>query len=123
MLVQSAKDTRIVPPFATNKKSTYTKYIESCFIENADLIPTTKKDKLEADVRFVKIQGRNRILRYRPILKNWKMEFKLVDVPGRLPKSDLKEMLEYGGMFIGIGDARKLRFGRFEIEDVKEVAK
>lgn len=40
---------------------------------------------------------------------------------GRMKIDELKELLSYGGWFIGLGDQRPMGFGRFEVVSVKEL--
>ena len=119
MLVEAAKQTRLVPHFATTKKETYTRYVGSVMtyvLSN----PICQKEDLEPYGAFVKIQNSS-IWKIRPLIKKWSVNLQITDPAGRMKMEELKEILEYGGMFVGIGDNRKHRFGRFEVKSIEEV--
>jgi len=117
-MINACKWTRLVPHFATKKNESYTRYMESCLFEDGK--PICKVDELEKFGAFCGVQNA-KIWVNRPSLKEWKHSFTFVDPYGRMTKEELKELLDYAGMFVGIGDARKLNFGRFEISGIKEV--
>lgn len=120
MLLNACKQTRIVPYFETRKSATYTNYVSSCMIDNVSPVANIKE--LKPYGAFVSAQGTkrtgNKVWRIRPMLKKWKVSFDFIDPYGRMKKEELQELLEYGGMFIGIGDNRKNNFGRFEVKSV-----
>lgn len=73
-------------------------------------------DKYEIDSRPVRIQ-KARILRRRPLLKEWSLEFEIsVLDEDLLPKEVLNSILITAGQSVGIGDYRP-RFGRFIVEE------
>lgn len=79
-----------------------------------DKVPLGKKEPDYIHEEFVKIQ-RNQILRRRPAFeKGWKAKFTLLVLDDQMPLDKLKEILEYSGSFVGIGDWRP-HFGRFEV--------
>jgi len=123
-IINAAKSSKLIPHFATSKKETYTKYVKSLAI--LDQPSLAHKDKFEAWGEFVNgnpssFRSSSKVWKIRPMLKNWNVSFKIMDPFGRMQKKELKELLEYGGMIIGIGDARELRYGRFTVESIKEV--
>lgn len=66
---------------------------------------------------------KGRVMRYRPMFKNWKLSFNLFG-EDELPASALKEALEIAGKFEGIGDwrpAKKGKFGKFMVTSFQEV--
>ena len=123
MLLNACKQTRMVPHFATSKKETYTRYMQSVLIPPKPPIEVAKKTKLVAHGGFYPGQGKSsrggKVWRVFPRLNNWEAKFELVDPFGRMKKEELKELLEYGGYFIGIGDQRTMNFGRFDIDYIK----
>jgi hypothetical protein len=121
MLINAARYTGVVPHFATSKKQTYTRYVESCFVESKGTI--CKAKDLQPYGAFVGAQGKNsstKVYRIRPMLKNWEHTFTFVDTEGRMKKEELQNFLDYGGQMIGIGDGRSIRMGRFQLESIKE---
>ena len=70
------------------------------------------------DARSVRI-GTSRVMRYRPIFRDWGLSFRVVFSPEILSEDEVKSMVEFAGDFCGLCDYRP-RFGRFEISSVKE---
>lgn len=62
----------------------------------------------------VKVQ-RNRIIRTRPIFKNWSADLVVHYLPSVLNKSDIQEFMDIAGQLVGLGDWRP-KFGRFVVE-------
>lgn len=122
MLINACKQTRLVPHFETKKSATYTRYVQSCVIK--ETLPLGKTKDLTPYGKFLPSQGAKgggKVWRVRPMMENWCALFTFVDPFGRMNKDELKELLEYGGMFIGIGDSRNQGFGRFDVDYVKEM--
>jgi len=93
---------------------TYKDMVNATVEVEPDKIPLGKKTFDYNHQEFVKIQ-RNQILRSRPAFKKgWEAEFSLLVLDDQMPKDVLKEIVEYAGKFVGIGDWRP-HFGRFEI--------
>jgi|TARA_R100000084_G_scaffold97923_2_gene51963 hypothetical protein len=69
------------------------------------------------DARSVKVTT-SRLMRYRPIFKQWACQFTIMYDPALINRSEVKQMLEEAGMYCGIGDYRP-KFGRFDVEEVK----
>lgn len=81
-----------------------------------DLIPHLYQD-WEIDRRPVVVQ-RARIVRSRPMLRKWALEFDIEYDNEEVPKSVLEEILAFAGRRVGIGDFRPDKggpFGRFFI--------
>lgn len=121
-LRDSCKMNRIVPHFARSKKETYTSYVESMFYQDA-ILSAMEKDLIPY-VAFVnrgtKTQPR-KVWTTRPMLESWEATLIIKDNFGRMQKEELKEIVDFAGMMIGMGDARKLNFGRFEVMSIKEI--
>lgn len=63
--------------------------------------------KYEIDRRpVVNPVTKNRIIRARPILKEWALEFKLQVLDDQFPPEIIKSVLDYAGTAVGIGDHR-----------------
>ena len=79
-------------------------------------------EELWTDERFrltvgVKIQ-RNRIMRTRPIFRDWTAEIFLDYLPTILNRSEIVDIVKLVGAEVGVGDWRP-RFGRFDVEVVQ----
>ncbi len=114
----SAHIERSMQKAATNFKilgkrgKTYMDLIKSsCYIA-PDAIPHIIQD-YTIDRRSVIIQ-RARIMRERPILKEWELAFDIIIMDKQLKQETVKEILDYAGAFVGIGDYRP-KFGRFMV--------
>lgn len=119
--MDACAQTGVVPNFAKSKKQTYSKYAQSIFFENTTFHCSIKD--LKAYGSFVGAQGKNsstKVWRIRPMVNKWETEFTLIDPFGRMNTDELKEIMAHSGMLIGIGDARTLNFGRFEVISIKE---
>lgn len=92
------------------------------FYVNGKTIKTLDDPAILIDKRTVKnpaTKGRN--VRYRAKFTEWTSTFRLnVLCDDYITKELLEQILEYAGMYVGLGDYRP-RFGRFTIESVKEV--
>lgn len=85
-------------------------------IVDPDMIPH-EHQSYEIDRRSVVVM-RARITRSRPMLKKWALSFELEYDEEEIPKSVLKELLDYAGRRVGIGDFRPEKggpFGRFMV--------
>jgi hypothetical protein len=70
-----------------------------------------------SDARGVRVQ-KNRIIRYRPRFDQWTAKFN-VELLG-MNVSTLRDLIDVGGTFIGLGDFRP-RFGLFELTKFTEI--
>ena len=124
-LVNSAKETRMIPWFATSKNQTYTKYISNIKISPGKPIVAGKAKDLKRKDAMLSSQGKSnmggKVLRCHPILEEWDAAFELVDTVERMKLEELKELLAWGGTAVGIGDQRIFNFGRFEVKNIEEV--
>jgi hypothetical protein len=91
--------------------------IKDRFLPKDEDITTSPNDPVYIDVRSVvnpMTKGRN--LRYRvAVSKGWRIEATLLWDDRALSKDDLKVCLENAGLFEGIGDGRRIGFGRFSV--------
>lgn len=124
-LVNSAKETRLVPWFATSKSQTYTKYISNIKVNPGKPIVAGKTTDLKRKDAILSSQGKNnrggKVLRCHPILEEWSANVQLIDTVGRMKVEELRTLLDWGGQAVGIGDQRIFNFGRFNIKNLKEV--
>jgi hypothetical protein len=74
---------------------------------------------LYADPRFVDCRGAkvgtSRIMRTRPIFRNWKLKIRLIYNEDVIDEATIQQALEMSGERVGLGDYRP-RFGRFTVE-------
>jgi len=123
-LVSSAKETRIVPWYATSKNQTYTKYISNIKVSPGKEIVICKTKELKRKDALLPARGKaggGKVLRCHPIIEKWEAEFEIIDTVGFMKKDELNRLLTYGGRAVGIGDQRLTNFGRFELISLKEV--
>lgn len=97
------------------RKSYYDFVRSAVFVQPEKVIHIIQDWKI--DKRPVVIQKR-RIMRCRPLLKNWQLKFQLHVIDENIDAEVLKEILEYAGRFIGLGDNRP-RYGRFKVIQFK----
>ena len=105
-----------------NRKATYSKLFGSMVsIEEFEIVH--KNQEYEIHKSLVVIPStRGRVMRYRPILKDWELEFH-INFEDEIPAEVVKEALEIAGRYIGIGDWRpekKGKFGKFQVVEWKE---
>ncbi|MBA9063155.1 hypothetical protein GGQ91_002543 [Methylobacterium fujisawaense] len=76
-------------------------------------------DDLWSDERFRLVAGvrvgQARVMRTRPIFRNWSAEIFVDFMPGQLNPAEVAEMVRTAGEVVGLGDWRP-RFGRFTVE-------
>jgi hypothetical protein len=83
-----------------------------------------KITKYEIDAQPVVVQ-RARIIRYRPRFDEWELDFTLTLSDDQLPIEVMKMILDYAGAYVGIGDFRPQRggkFGKFMVTKFEEIA-
>jgi hypothetical protein len=89
------------------------------FLPDEEQITRLTTDPVYLDVRSVvnpMTKGRN--LRYRvAISPGWQIKATLMWEDRALSAEDVKVCLENGGLFEGIGDGRRIGFGRFVVKD------
>lgn len=99
--------------FKHQGRKTYKDLFKAALFVEPELIPL-ETEGYEVDTRPAVIQ-RARIWRSRPLFKVWEMEFTIVNINDKQASGRIiKEILEYAGTSVGIGDFRP-RFGRFEV--------
>lgn len=110
---------RSAAAFKFEGKKTYKDAFKGGIFVRPDLI-IHKNQKWEIDRKPVIVQ-RARIMRARPRFDDWELDFSIDVIDDRIADHVVKEVLEYAGLYVGVGDMRP-RFGRFEITkfNVKE---
>jgi len=120
-LIKTCMTTRMIPHWESKKNATFTSYIKDLYIY--DQKGHIKKDMLERLSLMLRSQPGNyksntKVLRHLPLLKEWKAKYKITDPHGKMTLKELRELLDYTGQFIGLGDLRYLKYGRFAIESL-----
>lgn len=106
-LQQAGKSFKI----AGKRGATYSRLVSSTVVVFPDAIPH-RLTKYSVDARPVVVQ-RARIIRYRPRFDEWELAFTLQMLDDQLPVEVLKEVLDHAGLYVGIGDYRPGRGGKF----------
>jgi len=124
-LINSAKQTGMTPHFETKKNKTYTRYVQGMQILPAPQIIVGKiKDVVKIEDFYSSQPGKQnsgKVWKIFPALVNWETTFVIVDTHGRMLLRELKELLEYSGQFIGMGDQRNRGYGRFDVDYIREL--
>ena len=103
-------------------KATYSKLFGSMVAVEEFEIPH-KIQEYEIHKSLVVIPStKGRVMRYRPMFKKWIIEFH-IEGEEEIPQDVIKEALEIAGKYVGIGDWRpekKGKFGKFQVTKFKE---
>jgi len=77
-----------------------------------------KKEKLAKDAAFRDrrsvVVSRSRVMRTRPIFRDWELTFTLLFADGSFNVEELTAIVERAGIMVGLGDYRPT-FGRFDV--------
>jgi len=122
--------------FKVTGRATATKYFKSSVSITEEMLPFYVNGKIIKDLEQVdrgeggasvfKMGVKNpatrmRNTRYRARFDKWSSKFRvLVLADDYIPMNRLKEVIEYAGMYVGLGDFRP-RFGRFLLKSIKKV--
>jgi hypothetical protein len=104
--------------FTFEKKRTYKDVVKSSVFINPAII-YHENETWVVDRRPVTIQ-RARIVRARPLFPKWALSFEIEYDNELISKAKMKELLDYAGQRVGIGDYRPL-FGRFIVTKFEEI--
>ena len=101
--------------FKYEGKKSYMQMIRAMIRVNPTWIKITPQEN-EVYESFVRIPPRTgaRVKAYRPLFKNWSATFEITILDDDIAPEQIKEILQYGGSFFGIGD-RRPEFGQFEV--------
>lgn len=96
------------------------------FIENRELPTGDIRECKESDDVYLDIRGvsnpnsKGKNIRYRvAVREGWKLSFSVSWNSFTVSPDQFKEALDYAGSECGLGDARLLGFGRFEVDNVE----
>ena len=108
MLINAAKNFQITG----KRKSTYSKIVGSTVeVEPEAITHETQKYEIFS-ISGVNPSTKGRMLIKRPMLSSWAIEFSIKHTDD-VPFDVLKEILDYGGKYVGIGDWRPEKKGKF----------
>lgn len=103
-------------------KATYSKIFASMVTIEPFAIPMNPQ-KFDIHKCLVVIPStKGRVMRYRPIFKDWSLSFE-IEFEDEISPQTIKEGLEIAGKYSGIGDWRpekKGKFGKFQVVHFKE---
>jgi len=106
-LANAAKSFKI----SGKRGATYRKLVASTIEVWPDAIPHIFQEYM-IDERPVVIQ-KARVIRYRPRFDKWALEFELRLLDDQLSPATVKEILDHAGLYVGIGDWRPDKAGKF----------
>ena len=118
-LVEAGKTQKVVG----QGKATYSKIIGYAVEINPFEIVHEKQKWEVFSVLAVNPTTKGRNLLHRPMLKEWKLSFEVVFDEEQISPNVLKEIFDKAGKFVGIGDwrpAKKGRFGKYLVSLWKE---
>ena len=119
MLIGSGKNFKI----QGKSRQTYSKLMGSSVEVEPDVI-IHKNQKWEVfSISGVNPSTKGRRMIYRPMMKNWEIDFK-IKFDDDIPIEVIKSILDYGGQYVGIGDWRpekKGKYGKFMVTKFKEL--
>ena len=103
-------------------KSTYSKLIGSTIKINPEMFITSPQTWEPYSISAVNPMTRGRMMVTRPRMNKWAFEFRLEFNEDDLPVEVIKNVLDYAGEYVGVGDwrpAKKGQFGKFIITEFK----
>ena len=106
------------------KKSTYSKLIGSLVEVNPDAIVHKIQTWDIFSVSAVIPATRGRMIVKRPKMDNWELDFTLKFPEEDIPVEVVKNILDYAGQYVGIGDWRpdkKGKYGKFIVTRFEEI--
>lgn len=99
-------------------RKTYKEYVKSGVLINENEIILDQQD-YEIHECAVVVQ-RSRIIRWRPMIKEWSCEFTIEIIDDKINPTVLKQILEFAGKLKGVGDNRP-EYGRFVVTKYKKI--
>lgn len=99
-------------------KKTYKDLVKSAIFIDPVCIPHKLQD-FAVDMRAVRV-NRGRVIRQRPRFDKWALEFSITCTEPQLPLKVIRQIIDYAGQYVGIGDYRP-KFGRFVVTKWEEV--
>lgn len=118
-----ASMTRAATNFKMEGKKSFKDLIKSgVIVEPVEIVHKNQKPSMDARWGRNKTTG-GAVWVVRPVFDNWGLEFTLSLLQDeRIEPEVLREILEYSGLYVGLGGWRP-KFGRFEVISWKEITK
>lgn len=101
-------------------KKTYKDLAKSSIFVEPDAIVHDIQDYGVDKRPVVNPTTKGRVIRARPILNKWSLSFRIKVLDDQFPREVVKNILDYAGSSVGIGDYRP-RFGRFMVTEFNTV--
>lgn len=120
MLISSSKEFKI----RGKRTSTYSKLVGSSVDVNPDAIVHKIQTWVPYSVSAVVPSTRGRMMVTRPKMDKWEIEFTLKFNDDDIPVEVIKNILDHGGQYNGLGDWRpekKGKFGKFIVTEFKQI--
>jgi len=119
-LIEAAKQFKI----AGKGKSTYSKYIGATVHIEPEALMLSPNQWEPYTIAAVNPNTRGRMLVTRPRFNEWGTEMTVTCEEDSISTDTIQRIMEYAGRFVGVGDWRpekKGKFGKFRLVSVKEV--
>lgn len=123
-ILEASKRTGMVPHDAKKKTDNYWWHIKRT-VEFLDTTFACGTDDLEVYGDWVTANPKNpksgKIWKNRPVIKKWETYLTVIDTTGRMLKEEIVSLFVYAGIYCGVGDARDMGFGKFELLSIEEI--
>lgn len=106
------------------RKATYSKLFGSSIAVEPDAIPHKNQKWIPFSISAVNPMTKGRMMVVRPMFQEWKLSFALQVLDEGITMEVVKEALDYAGMYVGIGDWRpekKGKYGKFIVTKFEAV--
>ena len=120
MLINAGKSFKIVG----KGKATYSKLIGSSIAVLPEMLIHETQKWNTFSISAVNPNTKGRMMTHRPKLDKWSITFDLIFNEEDMPMEVIKQILDHGGQYVGIGDWRpdkKGQYGKFIVEKFEEV--
>lgn len=120
MLVNAGKNFKV----QGKGKSTYSKLLGSSVEVNPDAIVHKIQAWKPFAISAVNPMTKGRMMVIRPMMERWKLAFSVKFNEEDIPTDVMKNILDFGGQYVGIGDWRpekKGKYGKFMVTKFEEI--
>jgi hypothetical protein len=105
--------------FKYKGRKTYMDFINGGVYIKPFYMPLINSKNKEAewvtDIRRVCLNGKSSILRGRAKFADWKIRFQMECIDATITPNIIQEILTYAGKYLGISEARKIGYGRYDV--------
>jgi len=116
MLIEAGKQFKI----QGKGKATYSKLLGSAIEVNPDAIEIISEGYKPFVISAVNPTTKGRMIVKRPMFEDWSLKFEIAVLDDGVPVDVLKDIIEHGGNYVGIGDWRpnkKGKYGKFMVTE------